>query len=460
MRSRFVHTFVREKELPVSAASAFSWHERPGALDRLLPPWERIRVDRRADHIQDGARVELVNRLGPMALRWVAEHYDYQRNVRFRDRLIRGPFSLWDHLHQFQPGGSNSSQLRDEVQYRLPGSWLGSLMANWYVQKQLHRMFAFRHDVTFRDLQTHSRYKEHKAMHVAMTGSRGLIGSELTPLLTTGGHRVTRIVHQGGEADDLVWPLDATRFDPTELEGVDAVVHLAGENIAGGKWSEVQKQRIRESRVERTRQLCSSLAAMSSPPKVLIAASAIGYYADRGSEVLDEGSSAGTGFLAEVAQDWEAATQVASEAGIRVVNLRIGVVLSPRGGALESMLTPFQLGGGGKIGDGRQYFSWVCIDDVAGAILHALMDESLCGPVNAVAPHPVTNEEFTKTLGKVLRRPTILRVPAFAVKLMWGEMGEELLLASTRVVPQRLLQSNYEFRHGHLEDALRFLLGR
>jgi uncharacterized protein (TIGR01777 family) len=242
------------------------------------------------------------------------------------------------------------------------------------------------------------------------------------------------------------------------LEGIDAAIHLAGENIAARRWVAAQKKRIRDSRVQGTRLISVGLAEMKRPPRVLVSASAIGWYGDRGAELLDETSDAGEGFLAGVTRDWEAATRPASDAGIRVVLLRFGLILSRQGGALTKMLTPFKLGGGGRIGDGQQYWSWVSIDDAVGAVRHALITESLSGPVNVVAPEAVTNQEFTRTLGRVLRRPTLMPIPAFAARLALGEMADELLLASARVQPVRLMESGYEFQHGSLEAALRHVL--
>ena len=296
-------------------------------------------------------------------------------------------------------------------------------------------------------------------MNVLLTGSSGLIGSALAPALTGDGHRVRRLRRAASAAADATsWnPADGT-FASGALDGIDAVVHLAGENIAGGRWTAARKARIRDSRVDGTRRLCEALAALDTPPRVLVAASAIGYYGDRGDALLDESAAPGTGFLPAVSRSWETAAAPARDAGIRVVHLRIGIVLSPAGGALAQMLLPFKLGVGGVLGSGDQYMSWIALDDVVGVVRHALADESLSGPVNAVAPRAVTNREFTRTLGKVLRRPTILPAPAFALRIALGEMADALLLASTRVDPAALRATTFEFRHPQLDGALRHLL--
>jgi uncharacterized protein (TIGR01777 family) len=257
----------------------------------------------------------------------------------------------------------------------------------------------------------------------------------------------------------VYWNPAGGDIDEPKLEGFDAVIHLAGEPITG-RWNAAKKRAIRESRAKSTRLLCETMARLSSRPRVLVAASASGYYGDRGDEVLREESGAGSSFLSQVCQEWEAATKPAAESGMRVVNLRFGFVLSPAGGGLAKMLPAFKMGAGGKIGSGKQYMSWIGIDDLVQIILFATTAHTLNGPVNAVAPNPVTNLEFTKTLGRVLGRPAIFPMPAFAVRLAFGEMGKELLLASTRIEPARLLSAGYQFRFPELEGALRHLLGR
>jgi uncharacterized protein (TIGR01777 family) len=259
---------------------------------------------------------------------------------------------------------------------------------------------------------------------------------------------------------EVHWQPETGSIATPGLEGLDAVVHLAGENIAAGRWTAEKKASIRDSRVQGTHLLCDALAQLVNPPKVLVSASAIGYYGDRGAEVLREDSRPGRDFLADVCRAWEAATAPAAQRGIRVVNLRFGIVLSAAGGALAKMLLPFKLGAGGIIGSGQQYMSWIALDDVVGAIHHTLITDTLHGPVNAVAPNPVTNAVFTKTLGRVLWRPTLFPLPAFVARAAFGEMADALLLASTRVEPARLKDTHYAFRYPELEGALRHVLGK
>ena len=299
-------------------------------------------------------------------------------------------------------------------------------------------------------------------MRVAITGSTGLVGTEVATVLSSAGHEVVRLVRRApapGEKAVLRWDPVKREVDAARLEDLDAVVHLAGENIASGRWNAARKAAIRDSRVNGTRLLCDALAGLARPPKTLVCASAIGIYGDRGEEPLTEESPPGTGFLAGVCREWETASGPAARKGIRVVVLRIGVVLSPNGGALSRMLPLFRIGLGGVIGSGRQYVSWVALDDLPLIILHALQCDDLSGPVNAVAPAPVTNREFTEALGKALSRPTPLPVPAFALRLAVGrEMADALLLASARVLPRRLEETGYRFRFPELGPALRHLL--
>jgi uncharacterized protein len=299
-------------------------------------------------------------------------------------------------------------------------------------------------------------------MIIAITGSTGMVGTELVPALEREGHLVRRLVRGAvRDADqEISWDPAAGKIDAAELNGIDAVVHLAGENIAGHRWSKDFKQRILKSRLDGTQLLCGALAKLEMKPSVLVSASATGFYGSRGDEVVDESSPSGSGFLAEVCREWEAATQPARDAGIRVVNLRIGPILSPKGGALAKMLPPFKAGLGGVVGSGKQYFSWIGLDEVVAAIEFVLKSEQIAGPVNAVTPDAVTNYEFTKTLGRVLGRPTIFPMPAFAARLAFGEMADEMLLGGVRVEPRALTAAGFKFAYPELEPALRHLLAK
>src|SRR3954451_21240089 len=297
-------------------------------------------------------------------------------------------------------------------------------------------------------------------MIIAITGSSGLVGRALVHALEADGHLIRPVVRRAPRAgaNEIRWDPDRGMIDAAEFASVDAVVHLAGENIAAHRWTESFKQKILTSRIRGTKLLCDTLAGLASKPTVLISASAIGYYGNRGDELLDESATNGRGFLAEVCQQWETATVPARDADIRVVNLRIGFVLSKQGGGLAKMLTPFRLGLGGVIGSGNQYMSWIALDDLIRVIQFTLSAAALAGPVNAVAPAPVTNREFTKTLGRILHRPTVFPMPAFAAKLAFGEMAKDMLLGGVRVEPGALKNARFEFLYPQLDAALRHIL--
>jgi len=451
----------RSSRLPFPAEAVFAWHERPGAFERLTPPWERARVIERSGGLEDGART--VIRVGaPLGLRWVARHRDYEPNRQFADEQVEGPFARWMHLHRFAPHGAAACVVTDRIEYVPPLGAVGAAADPLLIRPRLERMLAYRHELLTGDLEFHARYADRPRLRMAVTGAGGLIGQALIPFLSTGGHELIRAVRGQARRGEVAWNYELGRVDAAGLEGLDAVVHLAGENIAA-RWTEGRRRRILESRMIGTRFLCETLARLRRPPRVLVSASAVGIYGNRGDEILTETSpplAARQDFLMEVGREWEAATEPARAAGIRVVLPRFGIALTPAGGALGRMLPPFRLGLGGPLGHGRQWMSWIAMDALLGAIHHAVMTESLAGPVNVTAPHPATSRDFATALGRVLERPAAVPVPAIVLRLAFGEMANVALLSSARVLPARLQETGYAFRYPGLEGALRFLLGR
>ena len=457
--------FTLRSPVPASAAALSDWHARPAAFARLAPPWERVKVASVVGAFGDGQRVTLrASLVGPVGKDWVAELFEVVPGRQFRDRQLRGPFAEWTHTHRFLGDGPDTSILEDDIEYRLPLGGLGRLFGGGLVRGKLAAMFAYRHAVTASDLRRHAPFAARPRLTVGVTGSSGLIGSELANFLGAGGHRVVRLVRgpvKPAAYDDgttsRTWTPDAP-LDPATLAGLDAVIHLAGDGIADGRWTAAKKARIRDSRTGPTARLAEAVVAAKVP--VFLSASAVGVYGDRGDEVLTEDSPPGTGFLADVGQAWEGPTRRAADAGVRVVNLRIGVVLTPKGGALGKQLPAFRSGNGAVLGGGTQYVSWVTLNDLIGGVHHALMTETMRGPVNLTAPNPVTNRDFGRTLAGVLNRPYLLTVPAPALRLLFGELADAALLASTRVQPARLTAAGYAFDHPDLVFALRSVLGR
>jgi uncharacterized protein (TIGR01777 family) len=458
--------FVYRSSMPVSAADLFEWHTRPGALERLTPPWDPVRVLQRTGPLEEGTRVVLSVPLGPARLRWVSRHSDVIPGQQFKDEQIEGPFTEWVHTHRMMPNGasglpgSGSSLLEDRIRFHAPFGPVGRIVAGGMVQRRLWRTFRFRHDTLRGDLMMHARYTGRHRLRVAITGSHGMVGSTLVPFLTSGGHEVVRLVrHSARKPDEVQWSVDHGIQDLVQLGRIDACIHLAGENIGDHRWTESRKREIRRSRVDGTRRLAESIARLHPPPASFLCASGINYYGSRTGEISEQ-DGPGHDFLSQVCQEWEAAADVAASAGIRVVHLRTAPMMTPQGGVLQRMLLPFSLGLGGRLGPGDQVMSWVSPDDLVGAYHHALQTETIWGPVNVSAPHAVTNAELTATLARVLRRPAVLPAPGFALRLVLGEMADALVFTTLRVVPERLVASGYEFRFTDLEPTLRHVLGR
>jgi len=430
-----------------SVADVFSWHTRPGAIARLSPPWLPARVLSEASSLRDGQAV-----LGlPGGRRWTAVHQpaDYDPPYAFADELA-SPLLSWRHLHQFSATGERATLVTDVVETPLPA-------------RVLRPMLVYRHRQLAADLAALARSRQigtKDPLTIAVTGSGGLIGTALTALLTTSGHQVIRLVRRlPRHAGERYWrPEDPA---PELLDGVDALIHLAGASI-GGRFTPARKAEIRDSRILPTRRLAELASRAPEPLKAFVTASAIGIYGpDRGDEVLTEDSPRGEGFLADVVADWEDAARPAAAAGIRTVQVRTGIVQTPRGGMLRLLSPLFEAGLGGRLGSGKQWLAWIGLDDLLDVYRRAVLDAGLSGPVNAVAPEPVRNEDYTRTLASVLHRPALLPVPGFGPRLLLGAEGaREIAQASQYVRPERLIGAGHEFRQPELEDALRHLFGR
>ncbi|HTN99483.1 MAG TPA: TIGR01777 family oxidoreductase [Microthrixaceae bacterium] len=471
--------FTSDETIDHPLSEVFSWHERPGALVRLWPPWSGRVVSEPSNGLQPGSRAVLrlfvPGTLGLVGVEWVAEHVDLEAPNYFSDVMVKGPMRSWLHQHRFSEvaptsaaagASSGATRILDEVNYELPipGSIPGlSVVERRAVNQILGRTFEHRNRQLRDDLNFHAAHPGPR-LTIAVSGASGTIGTQLCALLSTGGHRVRRLVRRPAMSrDEITWDPDSGTIDRDALVDVDVVIHLAGRTI-GGRFNAKNKRAIYDSRVNSTVLLADAIADLvrSGHQMSFISGSAIGFYgADRGSELLDEDSGRGDGFLAELCRDWEEATGAAAEAGARVVNVRTGIVQTPRAGALAKQLPLFRMGVGGPLGSGSQWLSWISIDDIASVFAHAALTPSISGPLNAAAPDPVTASGYAQILARVLHRPALVPVPGFGPELLLGREGaHEVASASQRVDASLLTESGYKFRQPTLEGALEHVLGR
>jgi uncharacterized protein (TIGR01777 family) len=445
--------------MPASADEVFAYHARPGAFRRLAPPWQKMRVLEETGDVTSG-RVAFDVWVGPVKRHWVAEMGSAMPGRQFVDRQLDGPFASWEHVHRFVPIDDERSELLDHIEFSLPAGGLTDSVGEGPAGKTLARLFRFRHERTRLDLERHALWADRPRLTVAIAGASGLIGSHLADYLTTAGHRVIRLVRNAeARPGEVPWDPATGALYHGALEGVDAIVNLSGVSL-NGIWTSSRKRSILDSRIQATRTLAEAIARMDSPPSVFVSVSAVGAYGSRGDETVTEQTELGAGFLADVCRAWEVAAAPAAAAGVRLVTPRFGIAVSASGGAVGAMLPAFRAGAGTRLGKGDQYWAWVELDDLLAAIEWALHDEELEGVVNVTAPEPVTNREFTKTLGRVLRRPAAFAAPAFVLRHGLGGMGDEMLLASQRAVPARLKERGFRFAFPALEGALRYELGR
>jgi len=451
--------FVKSATIPVALGRLWDWHMSPGAFERLMPPWQTLEPVDLPDVPGDGQRAVFDLRMGPLKQRWEARLGPLEPPDRFVDTQERGPFAAWRHEHLMKEAADGEAVLTDAIEFSLPAG-LGALPPlRKLAEKELKRLFEFRHRRMAEDLNRFPETLPGTGKTLLVTGLRGFIGRRLVPYLRTLGYSVRGLSRSGTGKGIYSWNPATGEIDPDALNGVDGVIHLAGEGIASGRWTEERRRRILESRREGTRTLVKAMARAEPGPDVLVSASGVNFYAGREGP-QDEGDVRGEGFLAEVCDVWEGEARVAEASGIRTVLLRTGIVLDPSGGALGKMLPAFKFGLGGPIGSGRQGFPWIAMDDLLDIYERALRDSSLTGPVNAVHPETMSQGSFSRSLGRVLRRPACFPLPAGLVKLLFGRMGEETLLADLNIRPGVLLEKTHPFRSRSVEDALGFLLGR
>ncbi|MCH2204932.1 MAG: TIGR01777 family oxidoreductase [Lentisphaerales bacterium] len=447
---------IKKSLMPVSAEKLANWHNSPAAFGRIQPPWESAKILKKAKSIADNLEEHVQIKLGPLKKRWIARYHDVVPNEQFCDVQVEGPFDYWDHKHVFKSIDRDTSELVDDVTYKEPLGLVGRFLGGRVIQNKLNRMFKYRHEVTKADLERHFN-RDIKSMRILIIGGTGLIGSSLEPFLTMLGHEVEIMTRNPTKPNHIGWNPDTGEVDLEKLEGFDAFIHLSGKKIIG-LWTEQFKHEAYTSRIDTSRLLVESIQELENPPKIVLAASASAYYPNK-AEAFDETSPKGEGFLQDLVADWDAQFEPLKDLGIRTVNLRIGAVLTPAGGALQQMLPVFNCGLGGRVGSGEQMMSWIAMDDLLDIVESALEDERYFGPVNVVSPNAVTNLEFTKTLARVLKRPAILPVPEFVLKKLPGNIADEMFLANNWLKPAKLDIFDYEYRYPDLAGALRHVLG-
>lgn len=456
-------TFSKSTSIECSAHNAYDWHMNPFALERLMPPWEDVKLVKMEHPIQDGSKAIIEIKQGILRLRWEATHHDVMPGKSFSDKQTKGPFQYWDHQHSFEEESDSKFTLTDRIHYLIPGGPIAGLLGKQTVETKLKRGFRYRHELTKYDLESFQKNSQRPRKKILIAGASGLVGRRLVGYLSLQGHFVSQLArpYSGkiNKTPQVAWDPRKEEINDSDLEQFDVIINLAGDNIGEGAWTPTKKKRIRESRIKTTKTLVDAINRMKKPPELFINASAIGVYGNRGIKELGEDSQPGSGFLADVCTEWEDAASKVNQEKVRLVVARIGVVLTLAGGMIGKLITPFMAGLGGKIGSGDQYISWIAIDDLLEAMEYIIFHDDLSGPINLTSPKPCTNNDFTQVLGKTIRRPTVVPMPEAAAKAAFGEMAEDTMLSSTRVIPEKLMLNGYNFRYPTIERALKYLLG-
>lgn len=452
--------FSKRTRINVPVERLFKWHAEKGAIERMTPPWVPMQmISRNRPGIEKGVRVTFRLHIFKIPFIWESEHIEHVENKIFKDRQVKGPFKIWEHSHIFSSDGTRSAYIEDRVKFKLPFGFLGALF-NRYALKQFERMFSYRHRVLKHQLENLPQFS--RKMRILISGAGGTIGRALIPLLESSGHKVIRLVRHKDRLKDseLFWDPYAGILDIERAGQIDAVINLNGVDISQGRWSGERKKVIIDSRVIPTKLLVDKMAGLSNKPEVFISSSAIGYYGEKEKKLVSESDTEGGLFISRVCSQWEKAALEAEKSGIRTVLLRTGIVLTPQGGALKKMMLPFSLGAGVFLSHGRQYMSWISMDDEISAILFALAKKEISGPLNLSSPEPVTNRDFSISLAGLFSKKVFFTLPGFMVKLIWGQMGKETVLASVNVSPEKLIRNGFVFQHKKIIKALEHLLGR
>ena len=452
--------FVKSSRFETSASELFALHSRDGLFERMIPPWEKVQLLAMDPGLAVGKRLELKIGTPIGSRRWLGEHVEYVEGKRFVDTQVKGPFASWRHKHIFESIDDRCCKLTDEIDYELPLGVAAGPLFGRSVARQLELGFDYRHRLLEADVSFRNRIEDSASLNILIVGGSGFLGTKLTCFLRSQGHSVAWLTRRRRRKEDIRWDPTVGEIERARLEGFDAVINLAGANLASGRWTMARKRLFRSSRIEATRFLVDALASLERPPKVFVCSSAVGYYGNDLEASRDESDKCGDGYLAELCVAWEAAALRAESLGCRVVLLRTGVALDPRGGALKRMLLPFRLGAGGPLGNGKQWFPWIALEDWIRAVAWTLLAKGLHGPVNLTAPGLVRQWELARTLGRVLNRPAFAPTPTWLLRLLFGEMADEVLLSSCRAAPKRLIDSGFRFQFEELESALRFSLGK
>ena len=458
--------FVHKAKFDANKKQIWDWYNSDGAFRRIMPEWEGIQPIN-AGRLVDGDETIFKVKMGPLRQKWVARHHSVVPGESFADRMIKGPFGAWNHHHEFESRTGEVTSVIDNVEYKLPLHIFTGWSAGFTVLPRMKQMFEFRSVRVANDLKQIQATAKLPRQRILVSGSTGMIGLQLCAFLEAAGHDVHRLLRPSTKLPSDVDSSKVVKWNDLtgeilegDMNGFDSIIHLAGAGIGDKRWSKKRLKLIRDSRIIPTGNLAKIVAGLEKPPKKILCSSAIGFYGNRGTEVLDENSSAGNDMLSELCRDWENASNAAKDAGINVIHLRTGIVMSPLGGALAKLLLPAKMGAGGPVGGGKQMQSWISLDDEIYAIHHLMMKEDSEGVYNLTAPNPVSQKQFAKTLGKVLRRPAFAPLPGFVIKILFGQMGKKLVLEGQDVRPNRLLESGYEFTHSELESCLRSCLGK